>query len=163
LVHRLDVNEMRSVIASAAKQSPEVLVASFHWGVEYSHTTTVRQTEQAHAAIDAGADIVVGHHPHVLQGIETYRGGLVLYSLGNFVFDQVGEDQNETMVARVTVAPSPGDGERGERTLELVPMRIRDTFPHAATFDESRVTLERVASWSDPVLASQITSGRIRW
>ena len=58
-----------------------------HWGVEHTTTLTDQQVNYAHQYIDAGADIVVGAHPHVLQGIEYYNGKPILYSLGNFWFD----------------------------------------------------------------------------
>lgn len=74
-------------IVKNAKAQVDVLVTSFHWGIEYSKHTD-RQTEFAHRAIDDGATLVIGHHPHVVQDVEIYRGGLIAYSLGNFIFDQ---------------------------------------------------------------------------
>ena len=72
---------------SNAKKNCDVLVVSFHWGEEYkSHTK--RQIKLAHQAIDNGADIVVGAHPHVAQDTEFYKNKLIMYSLGNFIFDQ---------------------------------------------------------------------------
>lgn len=64
------------------------VVVMAHWGVEYEHSATTTQRLAAHAFIDAGADLVVGAHPHVVQGYETYRGKAIFYSLGNFMFDQ---------------------------------------------------------------------------
>jgi D-alanyl-D-alanine carboxypeptidase/poly-gamma-glutamate capsule biosynthesis protein CapA/YwtB (metallophosphatase superfamily) len=75
-----------TIIANAKKQV-DVLVVSFHWGVEYQEHTD-HQAELAHKAINAGATLVIGHHPHVPQAIETYKGGLIAYSLGNLIFDQ---------------------------------------------------------------------------
>lgn len=60
----------------------------FHWGIEYTKDPTKVQQQVAHAAIDAGADIVLGNHPHWTQAIEEYRGKLIIYSFGNFIFDQ---------------------------------------------------------------------------
>lgn len=74
-------------IIKNAKKQVDVLVVSIHWGIEYQEHN-VHQTELAHQAIDAGANLVVGHHPHVVQAIETYHNGLIAYSLGNFIFDQ---------------------------------------------------------------------------
>ncbi len=65
----------------------DILIVSFHWGLEYSQITE-RQKEFAHRAIENGAKIVAGHHPHVIQPLEVYKGGLIAYSLGNFIFDQ---------------------------------------------------------------------------
>lgn len=64
----------------------QVIIASFHWGEEKAEYPNDVQVELAHAAIDAGADLVLGHHPHVLQGIEQYKGKNIVYSLGNFCF-----------------------------------------------------------------------------
>jgi poly-gamma-glutamate synthesis protein (capsule biosynthesis protein) len=66
----------------------EVVIVSMHHGIEYTTKPTKAQIEFAHAAIDAGAKLVIGHHPHVIQPRETYQGGLIFYSLGNFIFDQ---------------------------------------------------------------------------
>ena len=78
---------LKEIIAKA-KESCDVLVVSFHFGEEYRDAPTKRQQELAHLAIDAGASIVVGHHPHVREPIEYYKGGVIDYSLGNFIFDQ---------------------------------------------------------------------------
>jgi poly-gamma-glutamate synthesis protein (capsule biosynthesis protein) len=64
------------------------LIVSFHWGDEYQPIHNARQEALAHKAIDAGAKIVVGHHPHVIQDTEVYKNGFIAYSLGNFIFDQ---------------------------------------------------------------------------
>lgn len=67
-------------------QNPDLIIASFHWGVEKSQKPNKIQMEYARLAIDNGADLVIGHHPHILQGIEQYNGKYILYSLGNFCF-----------------------------------------------------------------------------
>jgi poly-gamma-glutamate capsule biosynthesis protein CapA/YwtB (metallophosphatase superfamily) len=59
---------------------------SLHWGTEYSDYPEVYQKETAHRLVDAGAKLVIGHHPHCLQGVEMYNGSFIAYSLGNFVF-----------------------------------------------------------------------------
>lgn len=75
-----DVTELR--------KRADVVIVSMHHGVEYAPKPSKAQIAFAHAAIDAGAAVVIGHHPHVVQPEETYRSGLIFYSLGNFVFDQ---------------------------------------------------------------------------
>ena len=77
---------MEEAIASLREQGAEVVVCAFHWGEEKAYTPNFDQKTWAHIAIDAGADIVAGHHPHVLQPIEYYNGGVILYSLGNFCY-----------------------------------------------------------------------------
>lgn len=92
-------------IVANAKTQVDVLVVSFHWGNEYS-PANARQEMLAHAAIDAGADIVVGAHPHVMQRVEEYKGKIIYYSLGNFIFDQYfSEHTMRGMVATVAINP----------------------------------------------------------
>lgn len=73
-------------IDKAKKNGAKVIVVSFHWGVEHQYQPVASQTNYAHYAIDHGANLVIGHHPHVLQGIERYKQSYILYSLGNFCF-----------------------------------------------------------------------------
>jgi poly-gamma-glutamate capsule biosynthesis protein CapA/YwtB (metallophosphatase superfamily) len=71
------------------KKQVDILVINLHWGIEYFHLPSPEQITHARNLIDSGADIVIGHHPHVLQGIERYKGGVIAYSLGNFVFSEI--------------------------------------------------------------------------
>lgn len=71
----------------ATRDKVDLLIASFHWGISSQDRTVDYQREIAHAAIDAGADIVLGHHPHVIQAMEIWNGRPIFYSLGNFAFD----------------------------------------------------------------------------
>ncbi|MEK7113332.1 MAG: CapA family protein, partial [Patescibacteria group bacterium] len=75
------------IITNASKQVDH-LVVSFHFGDEYKTIHNARQEDLAHKAIDSGAKIVIGHHPHVIQDTEIYKNGFIAYSLGNFIFDQ---------------------------------------------------------------------------
>src|SRR3989344_4773074 len=77
-----------SEIVSEASREVDVLIVSYHFGEEYQTTATDRQKTLAHQAIEAGAKIVGGQQPHVGQEVEEYNGGLIVYSLGNFIFDQ---------------------------------------------------------------------------
>ncbi|OGM97462.1 MAG: hypothetical protein A2735_01885 [Candidatus Yanofskybacteria bacterium RIFCSPHIGHO2_01_FULL_41_21] len=70
------------------KSRSKLVVVSFHWGEEYIPVHNALQEEIAHKAIDAGADLIIGHHPHVVEDVEQYKGKYIVYSLGNFVFDQ---------------------------------------------------------------------------
>ena len=82
----IDHEEMAEKIVSLKDRGAQVVVVSFHWGNEGYFSHTYDQSLYAYAAIDAGAHIVYGHHPHVLQPIEEYNGGIIYYSLGNFAF-----------------------------------------------------------------------------
>lgn len=91
-------------IIKDAKLASDILVVSIHWGDEYK-PHTARQEMLAHKMIDAGADIIIGHHPHVAQDVEEYKNGLIVYSLGNFVFDQYfSEETMQGQYAEITVS-----------------------------------------------------------
>lgn len=69
------------------KETADIVIVSFHWGVEYTFYPMPWQQKMARTLIDCGADVILGHHPHVVQGVEKYSKGLIIYSLGNFQFD----------------------------------------------------------------------------
>lgn len=79
-------SDIQENIASLREQGAEIIICAFHWGTEGAYRHNDKQERYAHAAIDAGADMVVGHHPHVLQDMEEYNGKPIFYSLGNFSF-----------------------------------------------------------------------------
>lgn len=84
-----------------ATKSADIVIVSFHWGNEYK-LKSKRQKEYAHLAVDNGADLIIGHHPHWVQEIENYKGVPIFYSLGNFVFDQMwSQKTREGAVAKI--------------------------------------------------------------
>ena len=87
---RLDIVDAR------ARLGADIVIPFMHWGWEYQRVPSSRQRQLARLMIDAGADAVVGAHPHVTQGIESYRGKPIVYSLGNFVFDGFTDDASNT-------------------------------------------------------------------
>ena len=102
--YTLNLTQVKQAIRSARKQADYVIVA-FHWGIEGSHGVTARQVRFGRAAIDNGADLVLSHHPHVIEGVELYKHKLIAYSLGNFVFSPGSAAGHDTMVLSVTVTP----------------------------------------------------------
>jgi len=96
-----------------AAENADYVVALPHWGTEHSTVLEDGQISSAHAYIDAGADAVVGTHPHILQGLEYYNGKPILYSLGNFWFDSYDID---TMVAEIRITGNAD--ESGDRSLD---------------------------------------------
>lgn len=84
----INPEEIVQDISKARESGADFVVASFHWGEEYQTKHNSFQERIAHVAVDAGADLVVGHHPHVIQDTEWYKDKFIAYSLGNFVFDQ---------------------------------------------------------------------------
>ena len=85
-IYHQDKNRISREVAELKAAGCQYVVYSIHAGEEYASFHNALQTEMAHAAIEAGANLVIGHHPHVPQGIELYQDGLIFYSLGNFVF-----------------------------------------------------------------------------
>jgi len=104
-----------------ARRSADFVIIFVHWGIEYFTELTAHQRSLAQVAIDAGADLVVGAHPHVIEPYEFYKGKLIVYSLGNFVFDKMyPEVVRRGNILTLTVQKN--------RLLawELVPTRIGD-------------------------------------
>ena len=102
-------------IRAARAAGADVVIPFMHWGWEYDAGPDARQRQLAHAMIDAGADAVVGGHPHVTQGAEIYRGRPIVYSLGNFVFD--GFDAAEAKVGWLLRLELDRDGVVSWRTF----------------------------------------------
>jgi len=90
------INKNISEIIKKVKKKVDILIVSFHWGEEYKKFANEKQRKLAKTVIDAGADLIIGHHPHVIQNIEKYKNKFIFYSLGNFVFDQ--DFSKETMI-----------------------------------------------------------------
>jgi poly-gamma-glutamate capsule biosynthesis protein CapA/YwtB (metallophosphatase superfamily) len=100
-----------------AKTAADYVVVSFHWGAEGATAPSLFQMATARAAIDAGADVVLGHHPHVLQGIEQYKKGIILYSLGNFTFGSRSRAAAHSVIARITLTD-------GVTRVQLLPLNV---------------------------------------
>ena len=115
----LDTDVITAGIESLAEQGCDLVIFAPHWGVEGTYRPTEVQVELAHAAIDAGADIVWGSHPHVLQPIETYNGGIIYYSLGNFSFGGNGYpwDLDTALLQQEVIRTADGTVTLGELTI----------------------------------------------
>lgn len=83
------------------KKEADIVILSIHWGAELSATPRKQEMDLGKKLIDAGADIIMGHHPHVLQGVEIYKGKPIFYSLGNFVFGTKNELTSNTMIGQI--------------------------------------------------------------
>ncbi|NTU71687.1 MAG: CapA family protein [Coriobacteriia bacterium] len=89
----------------AAHKKADYVIVSYHWGVEKRFTPTSQQVRFGRASVRAGADLVLSHHPHVIEGVEFYRKGLIAYSLGNFVFSPGSDVGHDTMVLTLSLGP----------------------------------------------------------
>ena len=103
-------DEMISYIQSVEAEGAQIVIVSFHWGVEKEYYPDDTQVALAHSAIDNGADLVLGHHPHVLEGIEEYKGKNIVYSLGNFCFGgNSNPSDKDTMIFQQTFTVENGE------------------------------------------------------
>ncbi len=84
---QLNTENVKKAISALKKKKVDLICLSFHWGNEYIHYPSWQQIELGRKAIDYGADLIIGHHPHVVQPVERYKHGYIVYSLGNFIFD----------------------------------------------------------------------------
>ena len=100
------------------KQSVDIVMVSMHWGEEYKDRATDHQVTMAHELINTGANVIIGHHPHVDQEIERYKDGWIIYSLGNLVFDQSwSENTMEGLLAEIQI--------QNKRVYDTVPKKIQ--------------------------------------
>ncbi|TET80369.1 CapA family protein [candidate division TA06 bacterium] len=145
----------RRIYRDLAELRPKVdlLIVSLHFGLMFTDIPSPYQRQLCHSIIEGGADLILGHHPHVIQGVEKYKHGLIAYSLGEFVADQAGgkakhyrhdagEKRKETMILRVTFRRS------GDLNYEMIPCRIENFQPRILTGDESERLKEKMVHLS---------------
>ncbi len=140
---RTDVERVLADISAASKKADRVIV-SFHWGTEYTGRASREQRALAHDAVDAGADLVLAHHPHVLQGMEIYRDKLIAYSLGDFVFDHYSRATGEAVVLDARLQPA------GPPAVTLTPVYLSEAhgIPRVVTGAEADAILDRISDYS---------------
>jgi len=135
-VNEEDLEAMAADVGRAKGQA-DAVVASFHWGVSQSRTLTLSQRAVARAAVDAGAGLVIGRHPHILQGVEVYKGAAIFYALGNFVLDHAHPMFMPTVKESILVRCAI-DGKKIAR-LSFVPVLIgEDGRPRILADGEAR-------------------------
>lgn len=138
-----------------AKKEADIVVVSFHWGVEYTHKPTERQIKLAHLAIDSGADLIIGNHPHWFQPIEIYKDKFVTYAHGNFVFDQEWSEETKEGVAGRYVFY-----ENRLIDVEFLPVLISDYGQPSFLEDQRKEKILTTMRKESEVLRDQILSGR---
>ncbi len=125
------------------KGNVDYLIVSLHWGDEYVSFPPVEQITFAHTLIDNGASVIIGHHPHVLQGIEEYGGGIIAYSLGNFVSAMCQKRSKVTTILKLILSGNSVD-------YELIPCKInRNCQPMPLEGDEKSKTLDGIKKLSN--------------
>ncbi|MFA4890911.1 MAG: AmmeMemoRadiSam system protein B [Candidatus Gracilibacteria bacterium] len=152
--HRLDMDSAVSLVDDV-DDDVDFTIVSIHWGFEYVHTpNNYRQVDPAHRFVDAGADVIIGHHPHVVQTFEIYNGVPIFYSLGNFIFDQYWSyDTQEQLGVGIVL---------GDETTKfyLFPMHSDQSRPYLMNKEEKEHFYDRFISWGgyDEAMQAQIRS-----
>ncbi|RSK26769.1 CapA family protein [Bacillus sp. HMF5848] len=126
-----------------AAMGSDFTVVYMHWGIELADVPEDKDRQLAHQMIDAGADMIIGSHPHVLQGFEFYKGKLIAYSLGNFIFTMSHQD-----IARQTGVLNVKVHESGKQEVTFTPMRIQNGAVWITEEEESQAILKRLNSIS---------------
>jgi len=136
----LDALALSEQIQNLKKQGADFIVAMFHGGIEYVREPNADQVLFAHTAIDAGADVVIGHHPHWIQNMEEYQGKYIFYSLGNLIFDQNwSQETSEGLVVKLEV------NQENKVNVFLQPVIIENNFkPRWATTREAQEILKKI-------------------
>jgi poly-gamma-glutamate synthesis protein (capsule biosynthesis protein) len=126
------------IIESIKDSGPEkFLIVGIHWGDEYKLKSNQIQRDLAHGIIDAGADLIIGHHPHVVQEIERYNNKLIFYSLGNFIFDQYfSEETQEGLMVGADFYPD-------KVVYNLIPVKSELSQPALMSDEESKIFFEK--------------------
>lgn len=148
-VARIEDHEYLREAIKRLKLESDLIIVAMHAGVEYTRRPHGSQIGFARAAIDAGADIVIGTHPHWIQTIEQYQGKYIFYSLGNFIFDQRIPDTEKGLMLRVIARRVPTEGSNNYRVyidrIELIPVVIeRVGVPRRATQNEMESIFRKV-------------------
>ena len=118
---------MKQSAKALKKEDCDLIIGVFHWGVEGSYDVESDQVKLAHAAVDAGCNLVLGGHPHVLQGVESYNGANIVYSLGNFVFGGNDDPMDyETMIYQQTFTFENGTlvTDTTSSSAQIIPCRL---------------------------------------
>ena len=144
-------------IEEAKNKGADLIITSCHWGIEGDYYPNNYQKKLGHKLIDAGADVVIGHHPHVPQGIEEYKGKLIVYSLGNFSFGgNRNPSEKNTFVFQQTFTFVDGVLQIGAEHIEakIIPARIsghnnyNDFQPKIATGDQAAKIIKKMNDYS---------------
>ncbi|HEY9645264.1 MAG TPA: CapA family protein [Chroococcidiopsis sp.] len=123
------------------RRQVDYVILSFHWGVTGSQTPSSTLRQIAHQCIDSGADMIIGGHPHIPQGVEVYRGKVIFYSLGNLIFSYSRNSWGDNYLARLTLTPQQ------IQNVEILPMagKNRDiTQPFPLTGQRAQKLLSRI-------------------
>ena len=140
--HDFDLEAAKKMV-NEAKETSDLVVINIHWGNEYQHQFSKHQQTIGHALVDSGADLIIGHHPHVTQGMEIYKDKIIFYSLGNFIFDQYfSSDTQEELAIGL-------DFNKTATTISIFPLKSEKSAPRLMNETEKKIFLKKFVSWSE--------------
>lgn len=149
-------DEMVKNVESLKEAGAQIIIVSFHWGVELETRPNEVQVELAHAAVNSGADLVLGHHPHVISGIEEYKGKNIVYSLGNFCFGGNSSPSDmDSMIFQQTFTVENGELKE-DNVTNVIPCKISSAYqegynnyqPVPAEGEAKDAILQRIEEYS---------------
>jgi poly-gamma-glutamate synthesis protein (capsule biosynthesis protein) len=141
------------------KSQCDIIIISLHWGIDYVYYPSPTQISLAHSLIDAGASIILGHHPHVLQGIEKYKSGLIAYSLGNFQFQYSISGPTSKLNTNYSLILSLRFNKSGLISYDLLPIIIDNNFlPRIPNSALGKEIINLVSEISRPIADGVISS-----
>ena len=153
--HTGRAQQVKDNIAKVKSEGADIVIVIFHWGIERDAAPNSHQTMLGRLAIDEGADLVCGHHPHVLQGIETYKGKNIVYSLGNFCFGGNSyPSDKDTRIFQQTFTVTK-DGVKDDNVTNVIPCslsseRNRNNYqPTPATGSEAERIMKKIKDRSE--------------
>ena len=153
--HTGRAQQVKDNIAKVKSEGADIVIVIFHWGIERDAAPNSHQTMLGRLAIDEGADLVCGHHPHVLQGIETYKGKNIVYSLGNFCFGgNSNPSDKDTMIFQQTFTVTK-DGVKDDNVTNVIPCSLsseknRNNYqPTPATGSEAERIMKKIKDRSE--------------
>jgi len=134
------------------KEKVDIVIVSLHWGDEFIDHPSPEEIKLAHEIIDSGANLVIGHHPHVLRGIEQYKNGYIVYSLGNFVCDMSWDESlRQTMIFSCDLSST------GINNVEYTPAYINNDFqPELLSGKEKELMLNKINLLSENISTNTI-------
>lgn len=147
--------QVKENIAALKGSGAQLIIVNFHWGIEREYIPNDTQKQLAHLAIDEGADLVIGHHPHVLQGVEKYKDKYIAYSLGNFCFGgNSNPEDKDTMIFQQTFTISK-DGVKKNDDINMIPCSLssssgyNDYCPIVLEGSERQRVLDKIERYSN--------------
>ena len=154
--HEQKATQIKENIQALKDAGAQIIIVNFHWGIEKEYTPNATQKKLAHLAIDEGADLVIGHHPHVLEGIEKYNGKYIAYSLGNFCFGgNKNPSDKDTMIFQQTFTIDTDGKVADDDSINIIPCSLssssnkNDYCPTPLEGDEAERVRQKIEKYSE--------------